>query len=408
MLLLRYGEIQKELKDISDMELNASDLRIKYDVSDVKLTALNEARQRYTNKKHGREPEDEWWADTEEGEIVMTLDAIGHVRTKRKIEHVDNMLFFGLEHSMSEPERAYVVQLMTSGDTEKLVQAAQILGSIVHMNRIRQTLPKEEAKDSDEDHSLRAIGSSHSMSSTSSAFHSQRTPPRRHASSASGVPMPSHFVSHIQQQTAQRNKWSTMYPLPFRMPRVVTLPINFDLSLRNCPIRFVDDESTLSFLKYNERYNRINYEDRLKIVQDAFSTLSVSPWKRVNRVVKTDCSNFPGAENIMLGLEHDVEDRQLPDMKVPWRRVIVSYVHRSFSNDSGLRVGDVVTHLDGEPFDGNVEKLKFVLDAKKNEDKVESDTATVEIVVNAEVSVAEALRLRSFMARNQGDEVDLF
>ena len=128
----------------------------------------------------------------------------------------------------------------------------------------------------------------------------------------------------------------------------------------------------------------------------------------MNRVVKTDCSNFPGAENIMLGLEHDVEDRQLPDMKVPWRRVIVSYVHRSFSNDSGLRVGDVVTHLDGEPFDGNVEKLKFVLDAKKNEDKVESDTATVEIVVNAEVSVAEALRLRSFMARNQGDEVDLF
>jgi hypothetical protein len=54
--------------------------------------------------------------------------------------------------------------------------------------------------------------------------------------------------------------------------------------------------------------------------------------------------------------------------------------------------------------DGNVEKLKYLILTKKNDETIGGHVPTVELVVNAELSVAEALRLRSFMSRNQTDD----
>jgi len=137
------------------------------------------------------------------------------------------------------------------------------------------------------------------------------------------------------------------------------------------------------------------------LIRDAFSIFSVSPR---GKIIKKDGSRFDGAENILLHLEHNFEDRLESDSKVPWRRVFVSFVHGKLQQKTGLRVGDVVTHLDGEPFDGNAEKLRFLLAAKRRGETIGGDVPTVEIITNAEVSVAEVLRLRSLAARNQDED----
>lgn len=434
VLALRGGELQENLKDVPDVELNARDLRRKHDVSDDKLTLLSEARKTYNIVKSKQSTGTKGGIDKADIEMPEPLnggisdggklseeqnndsESNNHAnRIKNKIEFVDNMLFQGLEGCMSGAERNFVMQLMTSGSTDKLVMAAQLFEKIVAMNAV----PKEPSEQRNEKRPSSPLSISsgqvatHANSQDSSpkaaesdtyapSYRTKRKRPQQNALSASAAAFPTtldHSQTEFQLEAAQRREWSAMYPLPFRMPRAFLLPLDFDpYDRKSSPVRFLDDEVTLSFL-HDQKYSKINYEDRCNIVRDAFSTLSVSMWRQV---VKRDNSHFLGAENILLGLEHDAEERQAPDEKVPWRRVVVSYVHRSLSRTAGLKVGDVVTHLDGEVFDGNTEKLKFLLEvARKNEVTLGDEMPNVEIVVNAEVSVAEVLRLRSFMARNQ-------
>mmetsp|Transcript_16092 Transcript_16092/g.23533 ORF Transcript_16092/g.23533 Transcript_16092/m.23533 type:complete len:190 (+) Transcript_16092:2-571(+) len=180
------------------------------------------------------------------------------------------------------------------------------------------------------------------------------------------------------------------------MPRAINLPLNFDPSDdKEYPVTFIDDETSLSFLQYNQSYTRLSYEDRYKLVKDAFRSVAIGPF---GQIWKRDESKSKGARNILSTVEPEVEDCQMPDEKVPWRRVVVSHVNRKMAR-RGLRIGDVVTHLGNDPFDGNVTKLKFALAEKQNEE-ILGRTPSIQIVVNADIAVAEALRLRSLMARN--------
>ena len=438
ILVLRDGEVQERLLGFKDTELNAKELRQKYNVSDNLVAELSGARERYLSAKmkragledgrHGHS------ADLDNVEIQSeTEDALESKAERdlmmKKIEHVDNMVFMGLEHCMSEAERAYVVQIMTSGCTIKLVQAAQLFASIIQMNAMKRDKQLQVQATHSDDMSISSstsVGTTHSHGSPRGAqqdtprrqigtpTNSQKRPsqpfkhkrsehaPGPYTYSSTALPIRNHIDSSAVQDAKQRERWSKMYPLPYRMPRSATVTLNFDpYDTRNCPIQFLDDEDTLSFLKYNQRYSKMSYKDRCKLIRDAYSTLSVSTW---GYLVKRDCSKFDGPENVFLGLEHGVEDRQAPDTKVPWRRVVVSRVERNFERSTGIRAGDVLTHVDGEPLDGSVEKLRYLMMTKKKEETIGGHAPTIELIVNAEISVAEALRLRSFMARNQTDK----
>lgn len=472
ILALRDGELQDMLREVPDVELNARDLRRKHDISDDKLMLLSEAKKCYQTvvrdqklvqkqkkkgasksikKKGSRDQPD----GEEEGEPVLS-DGEAKVETQKssdthdstlssndpnakrmkdKIEYVDNMLFRGLGDSMSDAERNFVLQLMTSGSIEKIVFAAQLFQKILAMNAIpkdpsepqqvqrqrnRQERPTSAISSSsgnisalttstgldntDLDSpsvSMQASRSADEADTYTAHYRTRRQRPPVNAFSASAAAFPTvaeHSQTKFELEAAQRREWSAMYPLPFRMPLAFLLPLDFDpYDRKNSPIRFLDDEVTIPF-SHDQKYSELSYEDRCNVVKDAFSNLHVSIWQKV---FKRDNSNFLGADNILSGLEPDADERQAPDEKIPWRRVVVSFVNRTLSRTVGLKVGDVVTHLDGEPFDGNVEKLKFVLDAKRNEQTVGDEIPSVEIVVNAEASVAEAIRLRSFMVRNQ-------
>jgi len=407
ILLLRESDQQGRLKLVKDSELNAKDLRKKYNVSDEKLNDIDRAKDVYlraTMKRSGIVEDDiERYMSKLDVKESQTKSDIAMSDRKKKIEYIDQMVLCGLESSMSKAERDFVVQLMTSGCTNKLVQAAHLFSSIIRMNAQK----RREGMAASSLQRTRSIG-------TTSASHivSHKRPSQPYIrpqspsysfrmSSASLLtkrcPPPS-----FETETKQRLKWSNLYPLPFRMPRANRLVMDFDpRDPRQSLIRFLDDEESLSFLKYNTTYSKMSFENRCELIRDAFSTFSVSP--RGGTIIKKDGSRFDGAENILLHLEHNIEDRLESDCKVPWRRVFVSFVHGTLQRKTGLRVGDVVTHLDGEPFDGNAEKLRFLLAAKRRGETIGGDVPTVEIVTNADISVAEVLRLRSLAARNQNE-----
>jgi C-terminal processing protease CtpA/Prc len=77
-----------------------------------------------------------------------------------------------------------------------------------------------------------------------------------------------------------------------------------------------------------------------------------------------------------------------------WRRIVISSIQGPISR-LGIRPGDVITHINGEAFHGNSEGLRFFLSKQRGN--------PVQIVVNAERGVAEALRLRSQCAIQRKD-----
>lgn len=84
---------------------------------------------------------------------------------------------------------------------------------------------------------------------------------------------------------------------------------------------------------------------------------------------------------------------------IPWRRIVVSSVQGPVAR-LGVRPGDVITHINGDPFTGNAEGLRYLLSSHRGN--------TVQIVVNADKGVAEALRLRfQFVMKHNESSVDV-
>lgn len=419
VLVLREWRKISQFENIKDSELSAADLRQKYSIrNDEKLTSINESLKRYIHASESKafpEEKKDQKIDNSDGleskpcNIAQDMPSENQqikkssfVDSSSPITFLDSMLFQGLDSCMSQSEKTFILSLLTRGSPEHLSQAAHILASIVEMNKSaskERQIRKTQSEDSHDRRKLvarksyqnlqdsRRMPRTSSIMSTNSSGASTRPPP----SSSSAIPMSSSNQSNLRREAENERRWRVNFPLPSRMPKQVKLPLDFDFEIkRNGPIQFKDDEETLSFLHYNQRYNRMDYDLRKKLVDDAFCTLYVS-WGKVKQ---RKSSNLIGPRNILLGLEHQAEERQLPDIKVPWRRVIVAYVDKSYER-LGIRVGDVVTHVDGEVFDGNIEKLRFLLAMKKR------DSSFVEVVLNADAGVAEALRLRAFMVRSQ-------
>jgi hypothetical protein len=414
ILILREYNIQERLKSVKDSELNAKELRQKYYFADDNFNEIERAKDCYlraTMKRSGIQEDDICLymskLDTKPVQTESDLAAISD--RNKKIRYIDDMLLCGLEESMSEGERDFIVQLMTSGFTDKLVQAVKLRASIIQMNSQKRKLQSKLNHGTSTGYQpLRPIRTPTALEISSHKRPSQpyirpQSPNYSYRmSSASLLTNKRSVPSSSEIEARQRLKWSSSYPLPFRMPNAIKISLDFDpFDTKQCPIRFIDDEETLSFLKYDEKYSTMSYENRCQLVRDAYSTFFITSR---GKLIKKDGSRFYGAENILQQLEHNVEDRPAPDTAVPWRRVFVSFVHGKLQCKTGLRVGDVVTHLDGEPLDGNADKLRFLLLQKQREETIGGEAPTVELVTNAEVSIVEALRLRTLAAKNQHDD----
>ncbi len=519
ILLLREHEAQmmksRRLENIPDNELNAAELRQKYSFNnnhqdDSRISLLRGALQRY-NKASGNEKKSTNTIKSESDSVSTSSSAstakINNGRSStleskkdqerapksrsgsgsrvhvtqvpdiisQRIQYTNSKLFQGMEAYMTPSEQSFISSLFTQGSPEQLSQGAHILASIVEMNLLRSeqvgtttTVPNTSTSAGSNPNKEQQLPPSIPMtgriSSTASTGAGGGTDALQNRSTGPKVPRSNQLMvqqAKMKREAAIRRKWDNKYPLPFRMPREVKLPLDFKppeggntnpigigIGIANGMgigigahhkgdgngthsknewswdqrIRFLDDEETLSFLGYNQQYHQLSYGLRKKLVEDAYSTLNVSFWGG-NKVKRKDLSHNIGPQNVIIGLEFlDELDKSIPNFDVPWRRVVISHVDRNLIQ-SGLRVGDVVTHVDGERFDGNVDKLNFILSSKSSEyaalqrdngdgyngirggnGNVDgSSSPHISLVVNAEVGVAEALRLRSFMARHQNE-----
>jgi len=124
---------------------------------------------------------------------------------------------------------------------------------------------------------------------------------------------------------------------------------------------------------FPQKKRSILFEDDLwdGSIVDAFSRTSV-----------INTRNLPGIQNIMMGA--DITHLE------PKSRVKITSV-KGQAGKVGLQKGDVITHLNDEIFQGSAEDIKQYIFCLHERDH----NSTFQIVVNADVATAKALKLRS-------------
>jgi len=320
-----------------------------------------------------------------------------HEKHKKKMDLLDSMLFCGLHDTMTASERTYVKELLTVGSTMKLTQAAHILASIMDMNQKGGTPLMRQMRDKNKNLTqaqlLRKTRSEPVMINTNN--HNKNVHMPKMSSNTGMTVLANNQADELQSEIMNRDKLRRLYPIPIRMPKAINLRLDFDIYSTNPPITFIDDEQSFLVLRDCD-------DVRSKLIQDAYSELKVNIF---GSFVKKEPYNVAGVENILSGLQifDDSVDKLPPSIKIPWRRVVVTSV-KGNAVRSGLRAGDVITFVDGEPFEGNVEKLKFFF-ARKQECEYDMDMhgddeayPSCQIICNAEVGIAEALRVRQILA----------
>lgn len=435
VLLLRRAEVWSELKNVNDMDLSASDLREKHYWDEERLQKLKLAETRYSNDSiavmDAYTKDDETLSGSISVRSTICNKSVQSSRneTQQKImKELDNMMLAGLEDTMTEAERKYLISFMTSGCPNKLAQAAELVVSLtelkntqiltsltltqtfdptptpsIPMNRFNSTPRPSTAPSFDisNGHAFTRAKSMQKPKKKQLPFRPQSIM-RQGASIGyvrGGLSTSSLTARNPSHRTSvdESRQWRRLYPLPIRMPHAYSIPLDFDPYLRwGSNLSFLDDFETFgSFHKPPKSKNM-----RENIVKDAFERLSVGMF---NNIWKEPIAvhHVHGLRNLLSGTSTREGSSAL---NVPYRRVIVSCV-RGPLRQTGIQVGDVVTHVNGEAFDGSAEKLRWIMSSMRSDENLLERTRRgivypkMQIVVNAEIGTAEVLRLRSNAAK---------
>jgi hypothetical protein len=154
--------------------------------------------------------------------------------------------------------------------------------------------------------------------------------------------------------------------------------------LKGGTMTFVDDEWDGSIADAFARARIGPHKGNRKAeVQKNVVTSNPAEKMSIDRILKVGEEEAQGAG------AHQQRREDVPVMRS--QRVLVASV-RGQAGKSGIMKGDVVTHVNGEPFTGNADDLNSLLVSAYEE---QGRDGVVMIVVNADECTAEALRLRS-------------
>lgn len=349
------------------------------------------------------------------GSNMSTKEHSLEISPEKIMEELDNMMLAGLEDAMTEVEQRQLVSFMISGDPHKLAQAATIAQARTTKMLTSTPRPSTSTSTSTSSFEIRkhsALARVTSMSKPrerllpfqpESPFRPQSIIYQRRVQSAGYVrkgvstsSITSRNPSHRASVAGETMRWRRLYPLPIRMARAYSICLDFDPYLKwGCNLSFLDDmESFASFHKPPKNKNV-----RENIVKDAFERLSVGMWNKNVWKEPIAAHHINCVNNLLMG----TSPRQTSTLVVPYRRVIISSV-RGPLRKIGIQVGDVVTHVNNEPFDGSAEKLRHIIAQMRMEEHLKhTEHGTLypkmQIVVNAEIGTAEVLRLRSKAAK---------
>ncbi|KAL3800674.1 hypothetical protein HJC23_006136 [Cyclotella cryptica] len=371
----------KLLKDVPDCELSSGELQQKYWTKGDELILQSEKNKKQTN---------------------MMQPAL----------EIDTTLFGGLEFAMTEQEQKYVTKLMTSGYADQLCQAAQILEGTAELVRkgISPSLSKKQ-NDGSIPPSINREAAATARTTSMLAGGYSNTAGIGPSRSRDGNDVTTNF----QRQMAQKARDKIRRPLPARMPLSVTLSTGefekLALATRQ-QAGLVPDAENKSWWRgiFGDAGERLKGGTLTFVddewdgsIADAFARARIGPQKghRKAEVHKKLVTSNPAEkmsiDRILKVGEEEVQNidaQQQPREDMPVvrsQRVLVAGV-RGQAGKSGIMKGDVVTHVNGEPFTGNADDLNSLLVSAYEE---QGRDGVVMIVVNADECTAEALRLRS-------------
>jgi hypothetical protein len=338
-------------------------------------TAIDEARKREaaffgTNQITSIGEEDEEHgveADLEHG----VHNSFRAPRVELPIHHylkqhqdVDTTLLTGLESAMTMDEKVKITDFFTSGEPSKLAKAAKILYDVAQLSR-RGVAPQR-----------RLIKQSSVFKLIQDADQA-RSPPKRISKTL--VNGHTRLASYNDPQKAHAEKvalirqlqFLKMYPLPVRMPKYVELTVPKSPS-----------DKALVFC--NDTWDGT--------VMDAFTKITIKG--REHRVKKKAPLQNAGVINVLsscMGPCTSFEVATDARIDVEHNRVLVAEIHPE-GGGQGVMKGDVVTHLNGREFHGTASDLVQAISELAPHEK------TFTLVLNAEPSIAEALKRRSYIA----------
>eukprot|EP00978_Attheya_sp_CCMP212_P030654 scaffold113525_cov46-Attheya_sp.AAC.2 len=368
-------------QDPDQRQLTPSQQRLKHVILEEKSvqlqTAIDEARTREaaffgTNQITSIGEEDEECgveADLEHG----VHNSFRAPRVELPVHHylkqhqdLDTTLLTGLESAMTMDEKVKITDFLTSGEPSKLAKAAKILYDVAQLSRsgvapqrrlIKQSSVFKLIQDADQ----------------------ARSPPKKISKTlVNGHGHNGRVVSYNDRQKAHAEKvalnrqlhFLKMYPLPVRMPKYVELTVPTSPS-----------DKALVFC--NDTWDGT--------VMDAFTKITIKG--REHRVKKKAPLQNPGVIHVLsscMGPCTSFEVATDARIDVEQDRVLVAEIH-SEGGGQGVMKGDVVTHLNGSEFHGTASDLVQAISELAPHEK------TFTLVLNAEPSIAEALKRRSYI-----------
>lgn len=421
---------------ISDCELTASELRLKYEsMKSLNLPVPKSSSSSFSSSSSST-PVDAATATTttslkKKSNPQSPIYSSGSPSISEEIAAmsaiIDTDLFSGLTLLLTEDEQRYISQLMTSGDTDKVAHGVQLLSSISEFSRQqRQHRQHHGISPSVKAGSSTSIGSnSRNVSRTvsqSSRYPSTSTrtlrtgwsstakkPIATSAVAARAIAMSQSAEEKIQAAAERRAKehWKRN-PLPRRMPKSVTLDIIIPATIKNnsnsnnsiyhatvsLPLLFTNDEwdGTIA-----DAFRRVQIDRRTnQVIKEKENQITVEKkklsWgKNFTKKTIRNTTKYYAADD-----KDDIV--QTPELcegyTGPVQRVIVASVKGQAAN-RGVQVGDVVTHLNGERFQGSADDLLRHIQVL-----AERGDNSVTLVFNAEPSIAAALCKRAFSLEN--------
>ena len=372
-VLLRKATLVSE-KD-NDDELSESERQWIVAIHEEQVqTAITEARRREAEFFGKTVKQDSWDVGIE------SHNADGNKSVSPPKRAIDTTLFQGLEYIMTQEEQLVVTDLMTSGLTNKLAAAAELLHSIVMRMQNGGTPPSVEPKKPPEHHrsSIYALIEESKLAILKADTAANVGVPETRPIGVRPTRVNQKAVLHkaIDDEIRQRNQFMGLHPLPVRMPKYVEFNLHVTENTSFLPLFGSRDSRPLTFC--NDTWDGS--------VMDAFTKITIT--SNGDDVLVTKKSNeSPGVLNVV----HGVDDfTQQIDMDK--ERVLVASVS-SQGGRQGVLKGDVVTHFNGEEFDGTAQDLDAAIQASADR----SESGTFSLILNADRPVAEALKRRAMV-----------
>lgn len=351
------------------MNLSASLLRLKDDIDQPRVQAAISEARRLEAAFLGRdyvvdvvEEQEQYFSDEEEGvemDLVRGVHQSFHtprgppptIQNNKAATTVDPSLFAGLDYFLSDDERLYVTDLMTTGESRELAEAAHILYSVAQISKE----PKQKCKmprissvsqliaESEEAHHIHDIKMIEKVIGNVNVFRPAETKVAQHRI--------------LERDLKKQALFQQLFPVPVRMPKCIEIDLQGIFELR-----FVVNE-----------WNGT--------VMDAYSKISIGYSGAVTQKRTTN----RGVRTVLGESDSDIQI-ELPGQ----RRVLISYAGRDAGKQGAVK-GDVVTHINGDSVEGkDADSLLILINNAKQRGEEK-----IMMTLNAERSVAEALKRRA-------------